>query len=266
MHRVSDDEGPVKPEVAARARPIFATEEHRHALERHYAAAFGIEPRLVLHEQRSFGVHVDTYVYEATQARPYVTMATIGMSARAMTPPEDIEEHAGEKYSHAECLIYLVSDWDFDSALGDVPDDLLRTVARIAHITDSWIFHGHTVEAPGQNLVPGTLLTDIMVRWAPEPPSFQHLILSNGEACHFFWAVPITPAECYVARTHGAGTTIEHLDAAEYHTLDVDRACLVSAENRSQARARKKAQRVRKRMPRTTTVEKIRCNLHEHNS
>lgn len=239
--------------------PSFASQEHRQALEEHYSAAFGVEPRIVLHEVRSFGVHVDTYMYEATDKRPFMTLATIGMSARAMRPPEGFEE-----FKHAECLIYLDAEWDFDSTIGPAPDEILRDVARIAHVTDSWIFDGHTIEArEGQQLVPGTLLTDILVRRPPEPRELQHLLLPNGNPCHFFWAVPITPAECYVVRTHGPQRVTELLDTDSYRLLDVDRACLVSPESRPQRRARKAAQKTRARMPRLTTVQQIPCGLHD---
>jgi hypothetical protein len=239
--------------------PSFASQEHRQALEEHYSSAFGVEPRIVLHEAQSFGVHVDTYVYEATDKRPFLTLATIGMSARAMRPPEGLEE-----FTHAECLIYVDADWDIDSTIGPAPDEMLRDVARIAHVTDSWIFDGHTIEArEGQPLVPGTLLTDILVRWAPEPQDLQHFVLPNGSPCHFLWAVPITPAECYVVRTKGSHRVTELLDTDSYRLLDVDRACLVSPESRPQRRARKAAQKTRARMPRLTTVQQIPCGLHD---
>lgn len=121
---------------------------------------------MVLHEQRSYGVHVDTCLYEPTERRPYITLATIGMSARPMNVPEHLQEL--QEFTHGECVIYLASDWDFDGALGGVPDEILRAVARIPHVTDSWVYNGHTIELPGEQAVPGSLLTDILVRWAPE--------------------------------------------------------------------------------------------------
>jgi hypothetical protein len=222
----------------------------------------------VHHEIVSRLVHVDVYLFPASETRPYMTLATIGMSTLPMTV--DNVEGEIEALRRAEIFLYVDYDWDFASPVGDWPTELLQDIARYPHRYKTWIFAGHTIGSgegtpSAKPLVHGSLLTDILFRYPErEPEGFWHLNLPNGEPCHFLWLTPLTVAESFVKRTEGTGVIAELLDTAGIVTIDVDRACLASKESRQQRRARVRAQRLRERRPRLKTVMELECDVHDY--
>src|ERR1700684_1666061 len=51
------------------------------ALLAHYERYFGSPNPVFVHEKESLGVHIDTYFFASTDDRPFITAATVGMSA-----------------------------------------------------------------------------------------------------------------------------------------------------------------------------------------
>lgn len=222
-------------------------------LLQHYTSHFG-RPSEILMCERDGDFHIDTYTYDATVDRPYVTLATVGMSAREMNNPEEVAD-----LNQIELIMYLERDWDFDSPIGSAPIKLLHSSARYPFEHDTWLSYGHSIAPGDRPQVPGSLLTGTYFRPPPEEKGFEHLDLPDGTACHFLWEIPITDAELYVKVTEGANALDNYLIEARYLELDVDRACFVSNENRRQRRARKRAQSNRARLPRARTVRQLRC-------
>jgi hypothetical protein len=75
--------------VSSRDAVVHIDLNSMHALEDHYKRYFG-SPHMVFHEKVSKLVHIDTYIFPATETRPYMTLATIGMSALPMTLPKEV--------------------------------------------------------------------------------------------------------------------------------------------------------------------------------
>jgi hypothetical protein len=160
-----------------------------HALENHYEQHLG-PPHRIYHETVSEIVHIDTYMFPASETRSYMTLATVGMSALPMTLPEEVDDH----FRRVELLLYLDYDWDFGSEVGSAPVNVLRKVARYPHEFKTWLGPGHTIgqAGPVQPIIEASLLTDVYLRLPIlEDPTFAHLDLPGGEPCHFLWVVPL---------------------------------------------------------------------------
>ena len=78
-----------------------------------------------------------------------------------------------------------------------------------------------------------------------------------------YWVVPLTEPECYIKRDKGSEAINVLLDSVDQITLDVDRSCLVSYENRGQRRAREKAQKRRSLLPKQMRLQAIQCDVHQ---
>jgi hypothetical protein len=101
----------------------------------------------VLHEAVSPGVHVDLLPSPATEERPYSVVVTCGMAELPMRAPDDDEVR---HLTHAELFVLLPPDWPlYGEALQDErnwwPMRMLKTLARLPHDFDSWLWEGHTV-------------------------------------------------------------------------------------------------------------------------
>jgi hypothetical protein len=99
----------------------------------------------VFHELISDTIHLDVLVFPATVERPHHVLVTQGMSALPMTVPEGAEE-----YRFAELLVVLPGDWviegdDADEERWYWPMRLLKSVARLPHLYETWIGVGHTI-------------------------------------------------------------------------------------------------------------------------
>lgn len=268
------DEHPEKSLEAA-----HVTESYANALEAHYERFFGIPSRIVLHEIRSLGVHVDTYIYPPTEDRPFTTAATVGMSALPLETSmvcevcrETLEAIGSIPQRRSELLMYLDPNWDFDDPAGLYPILMMAYVARTPHVDGHSFGWAMTYEFPERIVPEGSLLTDGYVSKAifentdGDLEDFARLQMPDEEICNFFWLIPITRAECYVKRTQGPPALSEILFENDYFLFDLDRQCFVEHENRAQRRARAKAQRTRAKRRPLTSVNELRCMDCGHTS
>ncbi|MBS6915513.1 MAG: suppressor of fused domain protein [Clostridium sp.] len=125
----------------------FYTEEEMDAVERHIAACFGTIEN-VFHELVSPDIHVDVCMIPPEGERDYVTLVTMGMGARPMNVPEELAEY---KLERVELAIALPPDWKLDQeSMKDEkwywPVRLLKTLARLPIVSDTWLGWGHTVD------------------------------------------------------------------------------------------------------------------------
>jgi hypothetical protein len=101
------------------------------AVGEHLDRTFG--PGFVIHDRDSRWVHVDVFVYPATETRSYTVLATCGMAERPLTTCQ-------HERVWTELLVCLPDDWPVTSAaLADPalswPVSLLRWIARMPHQT-----------------------------------------------------------------------------------------------------------------------------------
>jgi Suppressor of fused protein (SUFU) len=99
----------------------------------------------VFHELISDTIHLDVLVFPATDWRQCHVLVTQGMSALPMTVPE-----GAESFRYAELMITLPPDWVIEGDEADEerwywPMRLLKSVARLPHLYDTWVGVGHTI-------------------------------------------------------------------------------------------------------------------------
>lgn len=257
---------------------VFLSAGHEAALSEHYERYFGTSLEMIYHEIKSEKIHLDVYIYPPTPDRPFITAATVGMSALPLRQPDsdesdehdEADEHKHDKADRAELIMYLDPNWDFGLNYGYVPLLVLKFIAKYPHVTNTTFGLGLSFSIPDDFVIEGSLLTDVyaesplLENLEGEVSDFFHLDLPGASPCHIYWLVPITMAECYVKRTEGAKVIRELLVENDYFAMDIDRPCLVSEENRAQRRVRARAQRLRaKRLP-SKSVYSLECIDHPH--
>lgn len=158
----------------------------------------------VLHTPGPEIVHVDVLHVAPTPGRPWHTLITCGMSRRPMCPPEEAEDcHL------AELFLCLPPEWPVRVPDADPrniwPIVELSALARLPHLAECWVWHGHTIggEDPNEPIAPGVGFT----AWILGPHlSLRHrgCIVPLGEKrIHLFSALPIYPEELDLARVKG---------------------------------------------------------------
>jgi hypothetical protein len=191
-------------------------EELTNHVERH----LGPEPR-VFHELVSDIVHIDVLHGPPTDEFPFNTLMTCGMSERPMAAPEDFPEGR-----HAEVMLRLPPDWPLeDEAFEDEsaywPVRLLKTLARVPHEYDTWLWYGHTIPngdppepyAPNTELCGAILLTPVL-----GPDGFDRARVA-GRQISVLAAIPIHADEMDLKLKKGADELAGLFDEAELSEL-----------------------------------------------
>lgn len=257
----------------------YLTAEHVDKLLEHYERNFGTQYHIMIHEKVSERVHLDTYIYAPTAERPFITAATVGMSALPVIGLEEEKQadgdshHDGDPHNPAdrvELIMYLDQNWDFDSNIGLMPIVMQNFIARYPHVSHTDFWQSLSIEYPTDFVIEGSLLTDAYIatpvfeNLGGNLEDFIHVNFPDGTACHIYWHTPITMAECYLKRTEGAKELELLLIENDCCVLDIDRQCLVSKENRAQRRAREKAQRLRAKRRPSKSVYDLECTDPDH--
>lgn len=250
-------------DVDAEDRSALLSPDDLAALVGHYDQHFGGQAAMVAMFQPFAPEDIAIYVYSSTPERPYVTLATVGMSA-AGKAGRPVFKEAG-RWDRAELLMYLPYDWDFDAPLGGTSAGLLRWAAKFPYEANEAIAEGSTLassETPDP-LFPGSLLAAMLFR-APinEEPEFFHLLLPSGAGCHIYWATLITVDELFFARARGANVLTQLLVDANVTELQIDRASVVTDETRRERRARRRLQTRRSRQDPRRPVGELWCDAH----
>jgi len=182
----------------------------------HVKRHLGQEP-WVFHEFISDIVHVDVLVAEPTDEFPFNTLMTCGMSEHPMAAPEELPEGR-----HAEVMLRLPPEWPLDDdAFEDEsaywPFRLLKTLARLPHEHDTWLWYGHTIPngdppepyAPNTELCGAILLTPVF-----GPDGFDRADVA-GRQISVLAALPIHADEMDLKLERGAEELAELFDKAQ---------------------------------------------------
>jgi hypothetical protein len=206
--------------------PAFGDETSIEAISDHIEEFVG-PVQNVFHEIVSDLVHVDVHQVEPTRKRNYYTLVTSGMSDRPMNAPEGQED---KKY--AEVLICLPPDWKlsekaFERERWYWPIRWLKTLARLPHEYDTWLWEHHTVPNgdPPEPFADNTdLCCAYLLRPALFPKEFFKLRLSKRKTVHFFCLVPLYEDEMTFKLKVGSDELLDRLDAADVtELLDIER-------------------------------------------
>ncbi len=149
---------------------------------------------LASHEVVPQAPHIDVLAFGPQPGgRPFHTLATSGMSDRAMHWPRKGIDLRRE-------IVLYCDRWEAAHV------DFVRTIARYPFANDTWVEHGVVVPAIGEPLLSGTamthllLLTPVMLR--PDCTLGDTLKI-GGDPVHFLWPVPITDAELELYKAKG---------------------------------------------------------------
>ena len=187
---------------------IEAISEH---VERH------IGPVEVFHEIVSPTVHVDVYWVKPSEARPWHTLVTSGMSERRMNTPAVVED-----WAYAELVVCLPPTWPvgmeaFQDEANYWPVRELKEIARLPHNHHTWLGYGHTIPNgdPPQPYAAGTRLSGMILLPPLEAPEdFFSLCVSPERTVHFWSLVALYPEEMELKLKDGTDALVERLDRA----------------------------------------------------
>ncbi|MFF2888014.1 suppressor of fused domain protein [Paenibacillus sp. NPDC057967] len=199
-------------------QPAYGDEETIEKVTAHVEKHIG-EVDFVFHEILSDKVHIDVLRVPPTKGRNYYTLVTCGMSALPMTVPQ-----GAEQFRFAELLLCLPSDWPLtEEAMQDDknywPIRWLKTLARLPHDYNSWLYAGHTIPNgdPAEPFAPNTKLSGMLLSLptiAEDPNGFFTLQMSEEKEVHFFSLLPIYKEEMDFKLKHGAEELFQKLDEA----------------------------------------------------
>ncbi len=208
--------------------PVIGDSESIDAITQHVEQFIG-EIDVVFHEIKSDLVHIDVCRVPPSDAHPYYTLVTSGMSERPMAVPEE-----AAPFRFAELMLSLPADWplergDFEDEAAYWPIRLLKVLARLPHEYDTWLGVGHTIhnddETPPTPYASNTkfncalLLPPILV-----DDGFRQLQTSPDKTTHFLAVVPIYTEEINFKLKYGVEPLLEHFDRRKVtELLDVGR-------------------------------------------
>jgi len=178
----------------------------------------------VFHEILSDLVHLDILIVAPTKERNYYTLVTCGMSQLPMTVPE-----GAEKFRYAELMLCLPPDWPLsDEAFQDErnywPIRCLKTLARLPHEYDTWLYAAHSIPNgdPAEPYADNTKFAGMLlnVPATVEPiRDFFALTVSPDKEIHFFSLIPLYPEEMDDKLKNGAESLFDKLEKADVTEL-----------------------------------------------
>lgn len=186
--------------------PMQYTEEEMQAVQQHIESRLG-ESEQVLHELVSPDLHVDIIVIPPTDARPYYTLATLGMGAYRMSIPREV---SGTVPSCCELCITLPPHWQLDKeSLKHEewywPIRWLKDLARYPLYCRTWLTRAHTIEnGDGESLAPGLRFNSFIFDFCPGQQEGAETVLPNGEHLTIYRLHPLYPEELQFARQQGS--------------------------------------------------------------
>lgn len=199
-------------------QPAYGDEETIEKVTAHVEKHIG-EVDFVFHEIVSDKIHIDVLRVPPAPGRNYYTLVTCGMSALSMTVPD-----GAERFRFAELLLCLPADWPLtEEAMKDEknywPIRWLKTLARLPHDYNSWLYAGHTIPNgdPAEPYAANTKLTGMLVSLptiAKDPNGFFTLQLSEEKEVHFFSLLPVYNEEMNFKLKQGAEELFQKLDQA----------------------------------------------------
>ena len=206
--------------------PEVYSEEDFDAVEAHIEKYFGKSEK-VFHEMVSPDIHVDVYICDPTEERPYYTLVTHGMGAHRMNIPEELSEY---KLDRLELLVSLPKDWDINNSDEKWywPIRSLKSLARLPIDNDTWLGYGHTVGTPDNEPYADCNFVSIMLTL---PTMFDLdsacCELPNGDLIRFYQLLPLYKEELDFKMQNDAETLEDLFGDDMPFVIDINRKCIV---------------------------------------
>lgn len=207
--------------------PEYLSEADMDLVSNHIKKMFG-ESEMVLHEIATGFVHIDLIPIKAAgEERPFVTVCTMGMSAAAMTIPEDFE---GPQY--AELLMTLPAGWPMPP---ENPEDMsedhwwpyrwLKQIAQVPSMFDTFVATGHTIPNgdPPEAITENVPFVGVVV--VPQVANMEEesaTTLDTGDReIAFYQLIPLLADEMDYKLEHGFEALIDLLEASEMYPWEM---------------------------------------------
>ena len=201
------------------ALPEVYTEEEMETVEGHIQRYFG-RFETVFHELVSTDIHVDICVVPPAGEQNYYTLVTMGMGAHRMKVPAELAQY---KLERAELAIALPKDWklkqeDLEKEQWYWPIRLLKNLARLPIICDTWLGFGHTMDNE-EHFAEGTELCAALLTGPRDAAKDSEVcILPGGEEVNFYQVIPLYRDELEYKLTHGADALLEKMTGISFVT------------------------------------------------
>lgn len=207
---------------APESQPTYAEEDSAYLerVTRHVETHIG-PVRNVLHEIVSTHVHLDILIVDPTPQRNFYTLVTCGMGMRPMNVPE-----GAEAWRFAELMLCLPANWPLSEvAFRDEdhywPVRMLKTVARIPHEYNTWLYLAHTIPNgdPAEPYADNTKLAGAILSipsTVQAANDFFTLTAAPGKDVHFFSLLPLYKEEMDFKLNQGPEALFKKLEAAGF--------------------------------------------------
>ncbi|GMK39585.1 hypothetical protein PCCS19_26390 [Paenibacillus sp. CCS19] len=178
----------------------------------------------VFHEIISDLIHLDILVVNPTKERNYYTFVTCGMSNLPMNVPEGAED-----FKYAELMLCLPANWNVSQESFAIEENYwpirwLKTLARLPHEYNTWLYLAHTVPNgdPAEPFASNTSLSGVILNiptMVDDLKSFFTLKLPDDNEVHFFSLIPLYKEEMDLKLKSGAEVLFEKLEKASVNEV-----------------------------------------------
>ena len=205
----------------------YLSDTEMEAIENHIEKYIGPVSK-VYHEIVSETVHIDICIVNPTKEHNFYTLCTMGMSALPMKAPKP-------EFQYSELFICLPPDWKLtDDDLKDEdnywPIRLLKTLAKLPHEYNDWLFYGHSMPNgdPAQPYASNTKLSNVIML---EPFIINDSIINtevNKKNIYFFPIYPLYDKEMEYKLTNDSDKLIALLKKNKItEIVDINRKSVV---------------------------------------
>lgn len=186
----------------------------------------------VINEVESPDICLEIAIIPPRPEHNYYTLVTMGMGAHQMNVPEDEPQAELER---AELLINLPPNWPLaDEALLEEahfwPVRLLRQIARLPIVDDTWLDWGHIVRNAGEPYAENTELCCVLLL-SPGvfgEPSYE-CTLPGGELVNFYQLIPLYQEELDFVLENGLESFLEQAPAELLAVIGPERPKIIFA-------------------------------------
>lgn len=180
----------------------------------------------VFHEFFSPDIHLDVCFVPATDEEPFYKLVTMGAGAYEMKIPDRWKDYNLER---AEYVIYVPKDWNLQSQdMKDYwPIKVLKDVARLPILCDTWLSFGHTTQADeeGTPYASNAKFNSVVLDFCENHQGEVQLETSSGKIINFYQVIPLYPEELKFKMENDAETLINKFDekGIDYKVVDINR-------------------------------------------
>lgn len=150
----------------------------------------------VFHEIVSPDIHLDVCFVPPTDEEPFYKLVTLGAGAYEMNVPDRWKDC---NLQRAEYVMYVPKEWNLksDDMKDYWPIKVLKDVARLPIICDTWLTFNHTVQADeyGNPYAPNARFNSVVLDFCENRYGDVRLETSSGKTIQFYQVIPLYPEE-----------------------------------------------------------------------